>query len=147
MTPLVPLIIGVGSVISIYAFPSRVTKPSRASIHNLCLTGKEFVQWYLCNPGVFIGLSEEGRRLLSKFINAIETVSEETGQPKNRYAKLIKQLEELYNRLPPKSPDTMPVKRAKAQARPAFVSLQLDDIIYIKERHCCRSFEGCFGHR
>jgi len=70
-----------------------------------------FINWCLRNPGVYIGLSEEGRRLLSKNIEAFDEfcrVSSSFDGKKHR-----EWLISLFFDLPPKHPKRMLTKKKK----------------------------------
>jgi hypothetical protein len=75
-------------------------------------TGTAFFEWRERNPGVYIGLSEEGRKLLRQHIEASE-----------RYYKLhswidgsenLEYLNSLFFDLPPKYPDSLPEEEKRA---------------------------------
>ena len=65
-----------------------------------------FTDWWLRNPGIYIGLSEEGRLLLSRYIEAydwfLKTHEYIDGKEYREY------LVSLLYELPPKDPKRMP---------------------------------------
>lgn len=81
----------------------RECREALAATNAYCDAGDEFMDWSLRNPGVYIGLSEEGRMLLAKTIEGYDwflrthTFYHDDGHRD--------WLVSLFNDLPPKYPD------------------------------------------
>ena len=66
---------------------------------------KTFVEWQYHNPGVYIGLSPEGRKLLIRYLHTYDAwLVSHNLTDRNHFEKLA----ELLNDFPPKEPNGMP---------------------------------------
>lgn len=96
---------------------------SLASVRAWCDTGKDFTDWRIRNPGVYIGLSEEGRRLLARNLEAYEwflrTHKYFDGNDHREW------LISLFYEFPPKHPDDRGVPEAGVQTNALFFCLNL----------------------
>jgi hypothetical protein len=74
---------------------------------NWCDASEIFTDWRLRNPGVYLGLSEEGRKLLSKNLETYDEFLRT--HPYINGTKHREWLVSLFYEFPPKSPDDAPV--------------------------------------
>lgn len=71
-----------------------------------CDASIRFLEWYVRNPGVYVGLSHEGRQLLCEWLQALDWFSET--HPWADTSKKRLYLLSLFDDLPPKSPNEFP---------------------------------------
>jgi hypothetical protein len=72
-----------------------------------CDASAEFIAWRQRNPGVYIGLSEEGRSLLNEWIDSLDWFMKT-----HLFVDLREKREcliELLNDLPPNTPKSFPI--------------------------------------
>ena len=70
MTMIMILIVVV--MVSLLTYHSRRCDESLAALKAECDASNNFIEWRLRNQGVYIGLSEEGRRLLGRWLDAYD---------------------------------------------------------------------------
>jgi hypothetical protein len=79
---------------------------SLAALNAECDTGRAFIEWRLRNQGVYIGLSEEGRKLLGLWLEAydwfLQTHKFIDGKKHREW------MVSLFYDFPPKYPDGVP---------------------------------------
>ena len=75
---------------------------------------EEFMNWYFKNPGVYIGLSEEGRRLLARYIETWDEylITHKYISDNGHRASLVS----LFNDLPPKQPRRKKIPAQQSRA-------------------------------
>jgi hypothetical protein len=87
----------------------------------LCTAVKNFTEWRMKNLGVYLRQSPEGMGYLKEFIRTLMVYAKQAKIPKEEFQKTIARLMKMIDDEPPKPPSIMPVGRAKALARPAFL--------------------------
>jgi hypothetical protein len=85
---------------------SRKCDESLAALNAECDTGTAFIEWRLRNQGVYIGLSEEGRMLLGRWLEASDWFlrTHKFIDDREKREWLVK----MFYDLPPKYPDSIP---------------------------------------
>jgi hypothetical protein len=83
------------------------------------LTNAAWLDWLERNPGVYVGLSPEGRKLLSDLIRAYDRFV--VFYPDLRDDEHRAWLMSLFNHLPPKSPQPVPIPRRRRFAASFFI--------------------------
>jgi hypothetical protein len=73
-----------------------------------CDASEAFTDWRLRNPGVYIGLSEEGRKFLGVYLDAYDKFLKT--HPYIDGLKHREWLVSLFYEFPPKTPDDAPVE-------------------------------------
>jgi hypothetical protein len=76
-----------------------------------CDASEAFTDWRLRNPGVYIGLSEEGRKILGVYLDAYDEFLRT--HPYVDGTKHREWLVSLFYEFPPKSPKDMPTQTKK----------------------------------
>lgn len=76
---------------------------------------RTFISWRLRNQGVYLGLSDTGKRLLRAWLRAVDEV-EET-HPACDFGNLREWIISLFDDFPPNSPESFPVIERPLGAR------------------------------
>ncbi len=76
-----------------------------------CDTSNQFAEWKMKNPGVYLGLSDEGKRKLSHVIEAYDRVLDT--HPHHKDCGHRAWLMSLFDDFPPDSPSERPVEHPK----------------------------------
>lgn len=96
------------TLIVTYAFVVRIVLKERV----MWRAAQRFKEWYYTNPGVYVGISPEGLRLLFEFIDAYD--AHERVNPFWRFDWIRAEWLSLLDDLPPNTPMSSPYGAPKS---------------------------------